>query len=108
MPTSGNEVQIAADAGLSRVDVAEIVRAVDDPEFLVAGRIVENFLVIGENDQRGKAQLGADGYDVFFRILHDTRRIRRCPHRSARKSSAPQDDNRYASNVDGQPPTAND
>ena len=33
----GDEIEVAANAGLRRMDVAEIVRAVDDPEFFVAG-----------------------------------------------------------------------
>ena len=43
----GDEIQIAANAGLGRVDVAEVVRAVDDPEFFIAGGEIENLLVLG-------------------------------------------------------------
>ena len=74
----GDEIQIAADAGLGRVDVAEVVRAVDDPEFLVAGGEIENLLVLGKNDERRKPELGANGDNVFLRILHDARRCFRC------------------------------
>ena len=42
-----DEVEIAANAGLGRVDVAEVVRAVDDPEFLVAGGEIEDLFVVG-------------------------------------------------------------
>ena len=35
MSTRCDEVQIAANSGLSRVDVAEVVGAVDDPEVLI-------------------------------------------------------------------------
>ncbi len=49
---SGDEIQIAADAGLGRVNVAEVVRPVDDPEFLVAGGEIENLLVLGKDDER--------------------------------------------------------
>ena len=49
---SGYEIQIAADTGLGRVDVAEVVRPVDDPEFLVAGGEIENLLVLGKDDER--------------------------------------------------------
>src|SRR6266851_9218296 len=45
--TRGDEVQIAADAGLGWMHVAEVVRAIDDPEFLVAGGEIENLLVLG-------------------------------------------------------------
>ena len=42
-----DEVEIAANAGLGRVDVAEVVRPVDDPEFIVAGGVVEDLFVVG-------------------------------------------------------------
>ena len=58
------------------MDVAEIVRAVDDPEFLVAGREIENLLVVGKNDERREAQLRADGNDVFLGVLHDAQPLR--------------------------------
>jgi hypothetical protein len=45
--TRGDEIQIAANAGLSRVDIAKVMRAVDDPEFFVAGSEIENLLVLG-------------------------------------------------------------
>ena len=77
MPAGGDEVQIAANAGLGRMDVAEIVRAVDDPEFFVAGGEIENLFVVGKNDERGKAELGMDGNDVFLRVLDDARPVRR-------------------------------
>jgi hypothetical protein len=78
----GDEVQVAADASLGRVNVAEIVRTVDDPEFLVAGGEIEDFFVFGQNDERRKAELGANGNDVFLLILHDPRRgIRRAVSR---------------------------
>ena len=77
MAASGDEIQVAADAGLGRVDVAEIVRAVDDPEFFVAGGEIENLLVIGKDDERREAQLRADGDDVFFGVFHDARRFGR-------------------------------
>ena len=73
MAARGDEVQVAADAGLGGVDVAEVVRPVDDPEFLVAGREIENLLVLGQNDERRKPEFGVDGNDVFLRILHDAR-----------------------------------
>src|SRR5260370_24259057 len=47
----GDEVQIAADAGLRWMDVAEVVRAIDDPEFLVAGGEIENLFVLRQNNE---------------------------------------------------------
>src|SRR5580704_10815068 len=43
----GNQVQVAANAGLGGMNVAEVVRAVDDPEFLVAGGEIEDLFVLG-------------------------------------------------------------
>src|SRR5271170_2022001 len=71
MSARGDEIEVAADAGLRRMDVAEVVRAIDDPELAVAGREIENLLVIGQNDERRKAQLCMDGNDVFLAVLND-------------------------------------
>src|ERR1700678_861562 len=51
VPARGDEVQVAADAGLGRVNVAKVVRAIDDPEFLVAGSEIEDLFVLGQNDE---------------------------------------------------------
>ena len=48
----GNEVQIAPNTRLGRVDVAEIVCAIDDPIIFVAGREIEDFLVFRQHDER--------------------------------------------------------
>src|ERR1700733_10829084 len=69
----GDEVQIAADSGLGRVNVAEVVRAVYDPELFVAGREIEDLFVLRQNNERRKAELGANGDNIFLRILHDAR-----------------------------------
>src|SRR5271170_195870 len=74
MPARRDEVQIAANAGLGRVNIAKVMRSVDDPELLVAGGEVENLLVFGQDDECRKPQLGVDGDNVFLRVLHDTRR----------------------------------
>ena len=81
----GDEVQIAADAGLGGMNVAEIVGPVDDPEVLVAGGEIENLLVLGKHDERRKAELGADGDNVFLRVLHDARRCVSCGARRRRR-----------------------
>jgi len=52
MATRSNQIQIAANARLSGMHVAEIVGAVDDPEFLVARREIENLFVLGQDDER--------------------------------------------------------
>src|SRR5208283_2093174 len=70
----GDEVQIAADAGLGWMDVAKVVRAIDDPEFLVAGGEIQNLFILGQDDERRKSEFGVDGNNVLLRVLHDTRR----------------------------------
>src|SRR5271157_2471351 len=55
------------------MNVAEVMGSVDDPEFLVARCEVENLLVLGEDNERRKPEFGANGDDVLFRVLHDTR-----------------------------------
>ena len=45
-----DEVQIAANSGLCGVDVEEIVRAVNDPEFLVAGGKIQNVFVLRQDN----------------------------------------------------------
>ena len=71
MAAGGDEVEVAADAGLGRVHVAEVVGAVDDPEFAVAGREVEDLLVVGQHDERRKAEFGMDRNDVLLAVLDD-------------------------------------
>ena len=71
MTACGYQVQIAANAGLGRMDVAEVVSAVDDPELRVAGREVEDLLVLRQDNESRKPQLGMNGHDVAFRVVHD-------------------------------------
>ena len=78
MTACGDEIQIAADTGLRRMDITQIVRTVDDPELLVAGGEVENLLILGKNNERRKAELGPNGDDIFLRVLHDPRGRFRC------------------------------
>ena len=55
------------------MDVAQIMRAVDNPEFLVAGGEVENLFVLGQHDQRRATELGMDGDDIVLAVavLHN-------------------------------------
>ena len=71
MPARRDEIKVAADAGLRRMDIAEIVRAVDDPEFAVPGGEIQYLFFLGQNDQRGEPKLGMDGYDVLLSVRHD-------------------------------------
>src|SRR5262249_33958807 len=79
MAARGDEVKVAADAGLGGVYVAEIVRAVDDPEFLVPRREIEDLLVFRKHDERRKAQLGMDIDDVLLSVFNDACTIRSGP-----------------------------
>src|SRR5581483_8429616 len=67
----------AANAGLRGMDVAEVVRAVDDPEFLVAGREIKNLLFVGQNDERREAQLRLNRNDVVLAVVHNASRVGR-------------------------------
>jgi hypothetical protein len=53
------------------MDIAQVMNAVDNPELLVAGSEIENFLVLGKNDKRRESELGADLDDVLLRIFDD-------------------------------------
>ena len=86
-----NEVQVAANAGLRGMHVAQIVRPVDDPEFLVSGGEVEDLFILGKNDQGREAQLRANRHNVFFRILHDPRLFGCGAHGGKRKGRNQQD-----------------
>ena len=62
------------------MDVTEVVRAIDDPEFLVAGREIENLLVVRKHDECGETKFGANRDDVLFGVLHT-----RAPSEAARR-----------------------
>ena len=63
-------MKVAANPCLRRMDVAEIVRPVNDPEFLVAGCIIQNLFVLRQNNQGGKTEFRTDRNDVLLGILH--------------------------------------
>ena len=98
MTARGDQVQVAANAGLGRVDIAEVVRAIDDPEFLVAGGEVEDLLVLGKNNECRKAQLGAHRNDVFLGIFDHARRLGCGPHRGRRKCRSDDEEQRSHEN----------
>src|SRR5262249_17000 len=66
----GNQVQIAANSRLGRVQITEVVSAVDDPKLFVASRGVEDFLICWQHDECREANLGVDGDNVAFAILN--------------------------------------
>src|SRR3974390_3446187 len=63
-------MQIAANARLCGMDVTEVMRTVDNPEFLVASRKVENVFVLRQHNQSGEPDFGVYRYDVLLRVLH--------------------------------------
>src|SRR5215469_11027287 len=63
-------MQVAANSRLCGVDVTQIMRTVDNPEFLVASRKVENVFVLGQHNQRGEPHFGVYWYDVLLRVLY--------------------------------------
>ena len=97
----GNQVQIAANAGLGRMNVAEVVGPIDDPEFLVAGSEVEDLLVIRKDDQRREPEFGANGNDIFLRILDDARSVCRGPRRQGVQNT--QSQKKYSDSVKREP-----
>src|SRR4029453_1378396 len=72
------------------MDVAKVVRAVDDPEFAVACGEVENLLAVGEHDQGGKAELGMDGNNILLAVLHDAGALRRGKNGESNRRAAEQ------------------
>src|SRR4029077_16673091 len=75
MSVRGDEIEIAANTGLRGMDIAQIVRTVDDPEFAIARGEIENLFVLRENDQSREAQFRMNGNDVFPAVLDDPRSI---------------------------------
>jgi len=65
-----DEIQVAANALLCWVQIAQVVSAIDDPEFFVSGRRVEDFFVHRKHDECREANLGVNRNDVGLRILH--------------------------------------
>src|SRR5438094_179628 len=63
-------MKVAANPCLCRMHIAEIVRPINDPEFLVAGCIIKNLFVLRQNNQRGKTEFGTNRNDVLLGILH--------------------------------------
>src|SRR5258708_10979417 len=55
------------------MQVAEVVRAVDKPELLVASGRVENLLVRRQHNECREANLGVNGNDVGLGVLHGSR-----------------------------------
>jgi len=94
--SGGDEIQVAANPGLPRMNVAKVVHAVDNPVFLVAGREIEDLLLLGKDDQRREPQLCAYRDNVFLRVLHNARRfscgLRRRRHKRSRTNKEDSED----------------
>ena len=63
-------MKVAVNAGLRRMDIAQIVGSIDDPKFLVSSSEVENLLALRKDNERGKSNFCADGNNFLLRILH--------------------------------------
>src|SRR6516165_3910141 len=63
-------MQVAANPRLCGVDITEVVRTVDNPEFPVASRKVENVFVLRQHNQSGEPDFGVYRYDVLLRVLY--------------------------------------
>src|SRR5579863_6082146 len=75
MPTSRDQVEIAAYSHLGGMQIAKIVSAVDDPELFVPRGEVQNFLIRWQDDQSREADLGANRNDIGLGIFHDSRAV---------------------------------
>src|SRR5262249_16330445 len=74
----GNEIEVATNAGLGGMYVTKIVRAVDDPEFSVAGGKVENLFIVGWKDKGREMQFSVDRNNVLLAVFHDPGTVARC------------------------------
>src|ERR1700683_341499 len=90
MPSGCDEIEVAANAGLGRMHITEIVGAVDDPEFLVPGGEIEDLLVVGQNDERRETEFGPHCDNVFLGVLHHTRALTARTCRKLRAARNPQ------------------
>src|SRR5260370_1721953 len=82
------------------------MRTVDDPEILVTSREVEDLLVIGKDDERRKAEFGANRDDVFFRVFHDPSCFGCGVRRQGLESRNAQDSDCHPAEENTVPPTA--
>ena len=60
--------------GLGRMQEAVILHRFNDPEILIARRSFHDLLAHRDLDQRGVAQLGADGDNVVGVVVNDAGR----------------------------------
>src|SRR5260370_115584 len=69
MARRGDEIQVAVNSLLRRMEIAEVVSAIDDPEFLVSCGRVQNLLVHRQYDESRESNLGANGNDVGLGVF---------------------------------------
>ena len=65
------QVHVAANSGLGRMQIAQVVDAVDDPKIFVTYGEVENLFIRRQHNERGEANLGSNGDNVGLGVLHD-------------------------------------
>src|SRR5216684_1716460 len=58
---------------LGRMEIAEVVSAIDNPELLVARGGIQNFLVYRQHDERRESNLGVNWDDVGLGVLDGPR-----------------------------------
>src|SRR5260370_18790218 len=63
-------MKVAANPCLRGMHIAQIVRPVNDPEFFVAGCIIQNLFVLWQNNQGGRAEFRMHRNDVLLGMLH--------------------------------------
>src|SRR5437016_5510058 len=69
MARGGDEVKVGANSGLRRMNVAEVVRPVDDPEVFVAGGKIQNFLMLRQHNERRETDFGVNRNNILLRVL---------------------------------------
>src|SRR5215467_5401709 len=63
-------MKVAANSCLCGMDIAEIVRSINDPEFFVASCIIQNLFVLLQDNQGRKTEFCSHRNNVLLGILH--------------------------------------
>src|SRR6266849_5423926 len=87
MAGGGDEVEVGANSRLRRMNVAKVVRSVDDPEVLLPSGKIQNFLALRQHNERREADFGVDRDNVLLRVLDRSSAACFRMHRQRRQNS---------------------
>ena len=73
MSCRGDEIQVAANPLLRWMEIAEVVSAIDNPEFLIARSGVQNLLIHRQHDECRKTNLRVNRNNVRLGIFDGLR-----------------------------------